>query len=389
MTWELHQLRDERFGKRHWAASILLARAGIVPLDLPFVEHDSSDGLMGLSYEGRCLMNTKELDRVYETLSLERELKTGLRDGFGRFDDTHLAWPKETPWIDSLALERLGSNVDRAEDRGFRVVLTHDIDWSTSLEPFSLAKALLKTVAKRPVRWLSLDHALNGRTMRKSLERLLDLETRLGVRSLFFMLADRHGLGRHGSRYDLRWSSARRMGNAILDAGMLLGLHGSYAARERGLYRKQAERMADVFGRTVRYHRNHYLRFDSSRLASQMEDAGIRYDFSVGFARHAGFRAGTAGEYPLYNVLENRVSPVKEIPLVYMDSTFADEPTWSLEPLETLLRQVKQVGGTVSVLFHPELFAVDERLFEHYERCIALCRDLGADLDLSFLENNP
>ncbi len=84
---------------------------------------------------------------------------------------------------------------------------------------------------------------------------------------------------------------------------MTVGLHGSYYAREQDSYRAEKERLEQVLGTAVTTHRNHYLRFDPMRMWSQLEAAGIRHDFSVGFNYRLGFRAGCARAYRGFDLL--------------------------------------------------------------------------------------
>jgi hypothetical protein len=139
--------------------------------------------------------------------------------------------------------------------------------------------------------------------------------------------------------------------------------------------------LEQVLGRSVVHHRNHYLRFDSTRICSQLEAAGIQYDFSVGFSQRLGFRAGCAHAYRGFDVLQSRPSGLVFVPLLFMDGLlFLGDRAEVLRRLRSALEAAKQVSGCVSLLFHPELFLVEGGFSDFFEEVLSLCGELGADL---------
>ena len=71
--------------------------------------------------------------------------------------------------------------------------------------------------------------------------------------------------------------------------------------------------------------RFHYLMFDPEKTVQILEDCGIKYDTSLMFAEHVGFRRGCCSPFYLYDFEKNRTSPVIEIPLIIMDTTFRNK----------------------------------------------------------------
>jgi hypothetical protein len=215
----------------------------------------------------------------------------------------------------------------------------------------------------------------------RNVERLLEFESAQGIGAYYFMMSGPYELRRYSSRCDIRWSCSRRFAERIRQAGMTIGLHGSYYARERNTYREEKKRLEEVVGAAVTTHRNHYLRFDTTRVGSQLEEAGIRYDFSVGYASRMGFRAGTAKPYPVFDLLHHRPSTVISVPMLYMDAALeASARAEGLAQFREALQHVKAVNGCVSVLFHPERLLIDRGLWSFFREMIAVCNELGADL---------
>lgn len=328
--------------------------------------------------DGREVLAAAELERLFAVLSLAIE-QDAPRDGFGRVDETADLHPAGTPWITALARERFPGGAD---PQPLTVYLTHDVDRTTGREITSLLKALRGTLRGDTGDWLGLSAALDSGLMGRRLQELLDLEVHSGVRGTYFMIAGPAGLGRYDSRTDIRWPSARRAAAAILEAGGFIGLHGSFHAAERELYTREAGRIRGVTDTAVRLHRNHYLRLDTRRFCTQLEQAGLEVDFTLGYSRRTGYRNGVCVPFRPWNLAEGRPGRLTAVPLVYMEQAGQQrDPEPALKDLETRLTTAAPLGGAVSLLIHPEVFAVDTRWYDVYDSIIGVCRSLGARLD--------
>jgi hypothetical protein len=375
---------DRQPERLRYAAQVLLESAG---LDLPIELTESADPqTAGIVLGSEALTTQRELEAVFAALGLERELATGRTDRFGRFDESAIAWDTSTPWIDLLA-KRLAARLRRAgcpvveKPRRFRVFITHDVDRTTAVEPSSLLHTLMHTCRLRRDPWLPLRVTLSPGALVANIDRILQCEVANGIRAYYFMLAGPYGLGRYSSRTSIRWPFAKQFVKLVQDAGMTVGLHGSYRARDCGSYGREKERVEQVTGRPVTAHRNHYLRFDPRQLARQMESAGITHEFSLGFATRMGFRAGTATAHPLFDSVGCRTSAVWSVPLLSMDNVlFQLGRERAMLELRGLLQEAKRAGGCVSLLFHPELFIMYEWAMDMFLEIIGVCRELDADL---------
>lgn len=331
-----------------------------------------------LALRGETLLEGPELEHLFAVLSLEIEAKAP-RDGFGRVDETADLHPAGEPWITARARQLFAPAAASAE---LTVYLTHDVDRTTGLEPTSLVKAARRTLTGNPGQWLTLPQALDHAHMGRRLEELVDLECSSGVRGIWFMIAGPAGLGRYDSRTDIRWRTARRAARVITERGGFVGLHGSFHAAERNSYREEAERIRRTTGQPVLLHRNHYLRLDTNRFCDQLEQAGIRVDFTLGYTARTGFRNGVCVPFRPWNRAEGRAGRLVAVPLVYMEAPGQQlDPEPMLADLELKLAAAARLGGAVSLLVHPEVFAVDRRWYAVYERIIGLCRRAGARLD--------
>jgi hypothetical protein len=383
MNLRLRIADQQQTERLRYAAQLLLDFAGInTPVQM---SRAASPQTTGLLLDEDILVSTSELEAVFATATLQREADTGRRDKSNVFDENALAWDVATPWIDirasQLAEQLTGSRCATAAPREpFRVIITHDLDHTTFREPASLMNAFLHTLGLRRD-WVGLGTALGTKIYPSLCERMLEIERDHGIGAYYFMLSGPYGWRRHSSRYDIRWASSRTVLQLITQAGMTVGLHGSYYAREHDTYRIEKERLEQVLGTAVTTHRNHYLRFDPIRVWSQLEAAGIRHDFSVGFNYTLGFRAGCARAYRGFDLHRGTPGSVTAVPLLFMDGILFDGDRRDiLRRLRLALTEAQRYGGCVSLLFHPGLFAMDVRLWDVLQAILAMCHELGADL---------
>jgi hypothetical protein len=380
---------DEDPGAVTYAAKLLLRQMGL-SLD-PEIQRDGVvEGALVLP--GGIRVASRELRNIFDAVSLKREMETGQVDQEGRFADSAIAWDSEDPWV----LRRAGNLRGMLEDRGIlapspskalRVIITHDVDWVTPTGPVSMLKSIIGRNLDGRRTWLGLADTLKPLHFLRNLERLLDLEVRIGVHPWFFLLGARGGLGRHSNRYNPRSVFARRYISLIREAGGEVGLHGSYHARERDSYGGEAAMLSDVWGGPVVAHRNHYLRFDSRTVWSQLERAGIKLDFSLGFSSRLGFRVPLTGPFNPFDWTSGQPSAVRAIPTIAMDRIWwPDRRTEVLKELRDLLRAVGGEGGTVAVLIHPEVLVLDSRWFALFEAIISVCLEAGASVDTTLDE---
>jgi hypothetical protein len=349
----------------------------------------------GLELPGGVIVPAATLHEVFASVTLERELRTGRQDAMRRFDETAIDWEVSTPWID-LAMSRFtrgagvseGLAVNNAR-RQFAVHMTHDVDRTTFFEPFTLAKSTALALRIGSAGKPGLRTSLTPRALLRAVERLLDFERQMGVRACFFMMSEPFGLGRHASRTSPHWASWRTYARLVREAEMDIGLHGSYEARDRDSYGEERERLEQAIGRPVIAHRNHYLRFDTTGICSQMHRAGIKYEYSFGYSSRVGFRTGCARVHRTFDLTNETEAGLLAVPLLFMDSNLGADMAQTMRRLEAALGHVRDVGGTVSLLFHPELLAADSGAWPWFEHTVQICREMGADLSGGLLSERP
>ncbi len=366
-----------------YAANILLdwLDANGIKYDTPDLSNVYGDGLV---IKGSRVVYPDELDRIFRSVSLFRERQTGMVDRLGRFDERAIVWDISEPWVDNLAREialDLDPFFESRESKRFQVIITHDMDRTTPFEPFSILNSFGSASGIRKSPWWPIMTSLSPHAIIKTCERLLEYERSCGIGAYYFMMSGPFGFGRFSTRTDIRWGLSRELVMQIQQAGMNIGLHGSYGARDACTYKQEKDQLEEVIGHPILTHRNHYLRFDPEKIYSQLDTAGIAYDFSIGFGSKVGFRAGLGGIYRGFDFSKGHSSIVRSVPLLFMDSGFfAHDPEIYLHELRLSLLKVKKVSGCVSLLFHPEEFLIYPDGWAIFTRIINLCMELGADL---------
>ena len=220
----------------------------------------------------------------------------------------------------------------------FRLRLTHDVDspWGAYGQPASdVAHSLAGDVIRRrdltlaSARVRSFVAARAGRLYKDpydTFDLLMGVSERYGLKSTFYFLAGNTAGVVDGSD-QLSDPPIRRLLRRIHDRGHEVGLHSSYGTYqsaeliEREFATLRAGCIAAGFDQPSWGVRQHYLRFETPKTWRYLAQAGFEHDSTLGFADHAGFRAGTGREYPVFDLVERRELGLRERPLVVMDAT--------------------------------------------------------------------
>ncbi len=304
------------------------------------------------------------LDEVFGLLTLAHERDAEL-DQHGRpLPPAEPPGPRVAELAAGLGLERHGY----PGGERFLVALTHDVDLLGGGGLPTAARKLAGSVAHRSRRRLRESttfaaDALRGRDPDYPLEAMLAAEGTRGS-TCFFLTRQEVPQDGYAERYR---PALREALERTREAGVEVGLHASYRAREQpGAIAEEAWPLGEVQGL-----RHHYLRSDPARLAAELREAGLRYDSSIGWPSLPGLRAGTPYPYRLWDA-ERREPGAWELPLVLMDATLAEERYLGLgadeayEVAVAALEPVAEQGGAVAILWHPH--SHHPRLANGYDR---------------------
>lgn len=144
-----------------------------------------------------------------------------------------------------------------------------------------------------------------------------------------------------------------------LSKNISIGIHPSYKSFcSPGMVQKERGTLERITGSKVMDSRQHFLRFALPESYRTLIKAGIRNDYSMGFADEVGFRAGTAHSFPWYDLLEESITELMVHPFVYMDGSLNEylklTPEEANVRIKALFQEVERYGGTFRFIWHNE-----------------------------------
>jgi hypothetical protein len=141
-----------------------------------------------------------------------------------------------------------------------------------------------------------------------------------------------------------------------------IGIHPSYrSSGNLPALKKEAGLLGQMSGNRIDSCRQHFLRFRLPGTYRNYMEAGIKEEYSMGFASAAGFRAGTSKPFLFYDLLKEEQSSLRVIPFQVMDRTLKDymrlSPTQAMEKMMQIAESVRSVGGTFVSIWHNDAFS--------------------------------
>jgi hypothetical protein len=272
----------------------------------------------------------------------------------------------------------------------FAVCLTHDVDMvSRQVSPRQALRAIRTAVsypAGRRTRASkgataaarSLYFGISRAPSTRTIEQCLEVERAFAVKSsYFFTVGPTHpddciyALD-DPCRFQRKRGPVAAVIRSIANEGFDVGLHGSFlSASTQGLLSEEKAALECVLDRPVQTIRQHYLNFDP-RITPRLQDAaGLRADCSLGFNRNLGFRAGTSLPFRMFDFERERPFRILEMPLIIQEAALLRHDSLQLDVglskhvMRQLYAEIEEVGGLVTVLFHPHSL-LDPRYLELY-----------------------
>lgn len=138
-----------------------------------------------------------------------------------------------------------------------------------------------------------------------------------------------------------------------------IGVHPSYYTKNNiNKLKSESARLAKITNRTISISRQHYLRMEFPLTYRYLLEAGIKEDYTMGYASQLGFRAGTCTSFYFFDLDRNEKTDLLVHPFCVMDTTFKTylktTPEESLKLIVTIINEVKKVNGTFISLWHNE-----------------------------------
>lgn len=328
------------------------------------------------------VLNADIVASTYFLISRYEEMyRRKLRDIHGRFPGRESLPFKagflQRPVVDEYGailrtkIRQMGWPIKDPVPHFFMVNLTHDVD-----EPFeyrgwrSFARAFIKE-RKSPFKAFRLAYANPSSDRFFTFPRFVDWDKTLRSKMqdhcrIIFFFKTPGKAPQDAPNYSLRKPLYQPLRSLVENNGIVIGLHSNYSAGlNPELIGKQRKQLMSDTGAVVDCNRHHYLAAREPEDMQALISAGIRHDYSMGYADVAGFRLGTSRPVRFIMPSTRRLSELILHPLTLMDCTLDRREYMGLDEAaatklcEVLLKHTFTHGGEATLLWHNEYLSRD------------------------------
>jgi hypothetical protein len=136
-----------------------------------------------------------------------------------------------------------------------------------------------------------------------------------------------------------------------------MGIHPGYPSLEEPKKVDiETKRLEEILHRTIVRSRYHFLRLQLPLSYRMLQHAGLRHDYTMGYADTIGFRAGISVPYPFYDLERDMETKLTIHPFCVMDTTLQKylklTPDEAVEAYRRLIADVRAVGGNYCCIVH-------------------------------------
>lgn len=348
-------------------------------------------------YYYRCDKNTTRIGidifgSAFFMLTRYEEFVKKERDNYDRFPATEslanrygfLERPIINEYLEILwvAIHQLWPNVERKK-RHYRLIPTHDVD-----RPFGTA--FLNTYQKIHI---LIGDLIKRRDIRRFISRIkmmvdifrkgyvadedntfdviMDISERSGVKSTFFFMTAINK-SEYDGNYDINRPEIVDLLKRINARGHNVGIHPSFASyKSYEIIENDVNALKSCLSKIgISFDniggRQHYLHWKNPDTWRYYDAIGLKFDTTLGYADHIGFRCGVCYEYPAYDLEKRKMLDLKEYPLIVMDCSGLAEKYMNLSRNDMVTRCVymknlcKKYDGNFVILWHNTYFVDSE-----------------------------
>lgn len=359
LNYSSKKIGDEFFIK----ASHLLFETEIKQQQIEVIEKDSVKFLFPNEEDD---LGFDIFSSVFFMVSRYEEYLPFTPDEFGRFEgedslafqNNFLHLPVVNNWIKIFqkALQKKFPTL-KIKPFSFSTILTYDIDVAYKFSGRSFGRAI-GSVGKDLLRFnfKNIFERIQALPKLKKdpwdvYDYLKEMILKNKLKSVFFfLLSDKTD---HDLNLNYQNPVMKNLVNKI-QAFSEIGIHPSfYSSFFPGKIIIEKERLENLSAKRITKSRQHYLKFILPETHNSLLTAGITEDYSMGFSKMPGFRAGTCKPFYFYDLQNEKATELKIFPITFMEGTLMDKkPEDALQKILELLKEVKNVGGTFIPLWH-------------------------------------
>ncbi|WP_298367986.1 polysaccharide deacetylase family protein [uncultured Lutibacter sp.] len=372
MTYAKNPLASEFFIRSH----DLLFEQGINDIDINISNWD----------EIPCFFPAGEASSIpYDIFAASFYLISRYEEYLPHVQDKHERFPAEEsvafkngflekPVVDIWAykfLELLKAKFPNYEfkNRSFNMISTIDVDMAYAYKHKGIVRSIggyLNDLAH--LRFVNLWYRLLTNLNLKqdpfnTFSQLITFKKEHNIKTLFFfLLADYTTYDKNISFSTTKFISLIK---SVADYAKV-GLKPSYyAVRNEEKLKKEKLRLEGIINTPVTFSRQHYLRLIIPETYQNLIDLDIEEDYSMGYAKHIGFRASTCTPFYFYDLDFEIQTPLKLFPIAIMDTSLKDGMKFSneesLNKITQLKNEVIEVDGTFISSFHNDALSENDK----------------------------
>ena len=185
---------------------------------------------------------------------------------------------------------------------------------------------------------------------------ILNLTKKYNIKTIFFFLIGDY------TTYDTNVSSSNSTYKSLIKSiadYVNIGLHPSYfTMKNEQKLKKEKQKLEQIINQPILRSRQHFLRVKLPETYQNLIDLDVIEDYSMGYAKHFGFRASTCTPFYFYDLDFEIQTPLKIFPFSIMDVTLRDHldlvPNVAKSKILSSIEEVKKVNGQFVLLFHNE-----------------------------------
>jgi hypothetical protein len=237
--------------------------------------------------------------------------------------------------------------------------LTHDIDRLTSGWKIAGLHEMREGRIDKVLRLIWQKVA--GKDAWDNVEEMALEEHNAAIPATYFFLPEPNKWnGEPNADYDVTSVAVQQKMARLEKLGAEISLHGSFGcSTDPTQFVQEAKRT----GRIIKGNRFHYLLFNPQKTPTLLDAVACKYDATLGFAEHFGFRHAYCLPFYLFDFENGHAHKCLEIPLNLMDVTLhhpnylQHTPESAIVAVKPLLAEVTKFNGVLSVLWHNEHYS--------------------------------
>jgi len=327
-----------------------------------------------LFHEEYCLSFDSVIDpiaSIFYIITRYEEYLIQQRDFHDRFEANSSILMKYN-WLDLCICDRWCEDLIAFMEKGYKKAIpyteipltfipTFDID---NVRAFEWKEGVRSWVGIIKDRWKKNTEALKARDLvtqgkqkdpYDTFEEIIALKNHKIEPVVFWLIGD-------FAKYDRNVSSLDKRHIALIQdvaSNISVGLHPSYKSNLSTFYlEKEVDRLHEIIDTDVLISRQHYLKLSLPFTYRNLVQFNILHDYSMGYAAHTGFRAGTARPFKFFDLPKNTIVNLHIHSFCCMDGTFLDYLKAGIpeskKRIENLFHEVKTYGGEFIPIWHNE-----------------------------------